>query len=176
MNLPRLNGYTELHRALAYPCIGQDEMTIIIDAASQRTLLNVDEVSMIPLSIAMIFLDRHLCLYGTAVIQRLVSACRESVGATDSDMYCTPMHHLLQSTCLFDSACHHEYKSAKEIMHTFLSAWPQILQAGSGGKPKLSNYVDQLTSRCPSSARLQHIKLMLFKYENVDTASVQVSP
>jgi len=170
VNLPRLNGYTELHKALVYPSIGQDEMIMIIDAASHHTLLNVDNVSMIPLSIAIVFLDRQLCLYGTAVIQRLASACRESVGTTDSDMYCTPMHHLLQSTCLFDSARNHEYESAKEIVHIFILAWPKILQAASSGNPTLSNYIDELTRTYVRSTRLHQIQRILFEYENEDTA------
>ena len=128
VNLPRLGGFTELHKALVGPTVDLAVMQLMISKATRKTLLCVEGVSSTPLIIAMVFLDAHLQLYGTAVIKSLVAACTEAIGTFDKNQFYTPLHHVLMSSSFCDSTPAYDCALPLEIVELFITAHPQVLR------------------------------------------------
>ena len=128
VNLPRLGGFTELHKALIYPFIGESLMQLMISKATPKTLLCVQDVSSTPLTIAVVFLETNLRLYGTAVIKSLVQACPEAIGTFDRGKFYTPLHHLLMSSNLFDHVPTRDDLQGLDIVEFFITSYPQVLR------------------------------------------------
>lgn len=128
VNLPRQGGFTELHKALIHTSTDIAIVQLMISKATRKTLLCVEDVSSTPLIIAMVFLDAHVRLYGTAVIKSLVEACAEAIGTFDKNQFYTPLHHLLMSSCFCDSTPPHNCELALEIVELFITAHPEVLR------------------------------------------------
>ena len=127
VNLPRSNGFTELHKALISPSIHVKKMKLIISKATQYTLSSVQNVSTTPLNIAIIFLNKQNIMYGLDIIQLLVNTCVESVGVPVSGSFHTPLHQVVMSTAFSDNLEEKIYQFSLTVIHLFIKAWPDVL-------------------------------------------------
>jgi len=141
----------------------REKMKLLIRKATQYTLSSVHHVSITPLNIAIVFLSKHMIMYGIDIIQTLVNACIASVGVADLSSFYTPLHQIVMRNAFSEITLEKIYQFSLKVIQLFIKAWPDVLIMKDADGHTPLDIVLNATPLHTHNTRMNHVVEILSK-------------